>query len=39
MEDAAALKVHRIHLYRVLTGERISKSLTSRYQALKKGAL
>ena len=37
MQDAAALKVHRIHLYRVLTGDRVSKSLTTRYQALKRG--
>jgi hypothetical protein len=33
--DAAALGVHRTHLYKVLSGERPGKSLTARYQALK----
>lgn len=34
--DAAELGVHRSHLYRVLTGKRCSRSLLSRYQALKR---
>ncbi len=35
--DAEALGVHRNHLYLVLSGRRVSKSLTNRYRALKKG--
>ena len=35
---AKALEVERTHLYRVLTGERPSKSLLSRYRALKGAA-
>jgi len=35
MRDAEILGVNRTHLFRVLTGERISKSLTERYRALK----
>jgi len=34
-EDAATLKVSREHLYRVLTGQRISHSLLKRYRLLK----
>lgn len=37
--DAAALGVHRIHLYLVLSGKRESRSLLRRYQALKKEAV
>jgi hypothetical protein len=33
--DAEALKCDRTHLFRVLTGERTSKSLTARYRELK----
>jgi hypothetical protein len=33
--DATRLGVSREHLYRVLTGQRISKSLLKRYQELK----
>lgn len=35
--DAAALGVERTHLFRVLTGQRSSKRLLARYQALKRG--
>lgn len=34
-EDAKALGVSRIHLYLVLTGQRMSHRLTSRYNALQ----
>jgi hypothetical protein len=34
--DAAALGVDRVHLWRVLTGRRVSRSLLSRYQQLKR---
>ncbi len=33
--DAKKLGVERTHLYRVLTGKRISVSLMKRYKALK----
>lgn len=35
LNDAEALGVHRNHLYLVLTGRRISVSLTQRYHQLK----
>lgn len=38
VSDAAALGVSRIHLYLVLTGERRSRSLLTRYKALKRAA-
>jgi hypothetical protein len=34
-KDAERLGVHRIHLYLVLTGERTSHRLLSRYHQLK----
>lgn len=34
--DAAALGVHRTHLYKVLSGVRTGKSLLQRYEALKR---
>jgi hypothetical protein len=36
--DAVKLGVSREHLYRVLTGQRMSKSLLKRYQELKNNA-
>ena len=36
-EDAFRLGVSREHLYRVLTGERKSKSLLKRYTEMKRG--
>jgi DNA-binding phage protein len=33
--DAAALGVHRTHLYKVLSGDRPGRSLLARYSALK----
>lgn len=38
MRDAQRLKVSRIHLYLVLTGQRVSHRLLARYQALNKSA-
>jgi hypothetical protein len=35
VNDAAKLRVHRNHLYLVLSGKRISHSLKRRYQQLK----
>jgi len=35
-EAAAALGVERTHLWRVLTGQRQSRSLLARYEALDK---
>lgn len=37
VSDAAALGVERTHLFRVLNGERNSRSLMRRYRALKGG--
>ena len=37
IKDAAALEVHRIHLYLVLSGKRQSHRLLARYRALKQG--
>lgn len=34
--DAELLGVHRNHLYLVLSGQRVSADLLSRYQVLKK---
>ncbi len=33
--DSKALKVDRIHLWKVLTGRRVSASLMERYEKLK----
>lgn len=38
VRDALALGVDRTHLYRVLTGERQSRSLLRRYRELKRDA-
>lgn len=35
MNDARVLGVHRVHLYEVLVGKRVSHSLKRRYQALQ----
>lgn len=35
VKDAKELGVERTHLYRVLSGQRVSKSLTQRYRSLK----
>ena len=37
LDDARALRVHRNHLYLVLSGRRTSHSLLARYKQLKKG--
>ena len=38
LDDARSLKVHRNHLYLVLSGRRTSHSLLARYKQLKKEA-
>lgn len=38
VEAAAVLGVGREHLWRVLSKKRVSKKLTARYHALKKGS-